>query len=89
MNCYSELQQDITVVFVNVSLIICALREHNTRWGPCDMWESRSDLQGQAGRVFDTTDGGTALNLMAQMESLSKPPKWGWFLRFYVASIIS
>jgi hypothetical protein len=86
MNCYSELLQDITVVFVNVSQIICTPREHNTRLDPdasCDIWGSRSDLQGQAGRVFDTTDGSTTLYLIAQMESLSKPRKWGWFLKLF------
>ena len=84
MNCYSKLLQDITVVFVNASQIICTPREHDTRWDPdtsCDIWESLSCLQGQAGRVFDTTDGGTILYLMAPMESLSKPPKWGRFLK--------
>jgi hypothetical protein len=70
--------------FVNISQIICTPRKHNTRWDPdasCVIWGSRSDLQGQAGRVFDTTDGGTILYLMAQMESLSNPSKWGWFLK--------
>jgi hypothetical protein len=84
MNCYSELLQDITVVFVNISQIICTPHEHNTRWdsdASCDIWGSHSDLQGQAGLVFDTTDGGTILYLMTPMESLSKPPKWGWFLK--------
>ena len=70
--------------FVNISQIICRPRERNTRWdsdASCVIWRSRSDLQGQAGRVFDTTVGGTILYLMAQMESLSNPPKWGWFLK--------